>query len=118
MESEAHMDLKEIAVEDLKSRGFTEEEIEKEYTLQAHDIRIDVVAISDERSVAIECGKINGDRSEKKKRKEILREEFGSFKHYSFLKTSKTRSQSGKKSRLIDRDLSEEEKYERTSTSI
>jgi len=66
-ESEAHRNLKKAAKKYLLSLGFNKDQIKEEFYLPEEGIRIDVVGISPERKIAIECGHISGGEERIKK---------------------------------------------------
>jgi len=94
-ESPAHKKLKKKAVGWLKNKGFSEENIETEYSVGTGDKEyiVDVVYIGENESIAIECGKIGGNRKYKERKINFLKEKFDKFKRFSYLKVKESRRQ-------------------------
>lgn len=88
-ESKAHKLIKEQARNHLKKEGFGEEEIEEEYYFKdpKRDYAVDVVGISDEKKIAIECGEVGqGDELQQKIIFEVLNKRFDEVWQYPYLK--------------------------------
>lgn len=87
-ESKAHKLLKKKGRKILKKMGFEESEIKEEYSIATGKrtwLRPDVVGISKEKRIAIECGELQ------KRRMDELSKHFDKVIHLPYIKTIKTK---------------------------
>lgn len=88
-ESQAHRKLKKKAVNWLKEQGFENDEIELEYSIG--DYRVDVVALGDNETVAVECGYLSGNTDYKNKKVDFLEQQFDRYKRFSYMQVKESR---------------------------
>ena len=85
-ESKAHKDLKDKAVKWLETeQGFKKSEIHKEHMIGKY--KVDVVGTNQNKTVAVECGRITGGREEKHQRVNFLRNKCDHYERFSFVRT-------------------------------